>query len=172
LNQGPSGYEPDEHSRLLHPAILLINQLLFKCLILFMKKRPSVQAIIVDEKQKKLLIIKQLDFGKKILLWRLVKGAIDKGETERQALRREIKEEVGLRKIKIVDKIYSYKYVFRSKKVIVSTYLVKASMNDKIVLQNEEGEDQILDFKWATKGQAIRMLYWKDEKEVIRLIKI
>lgn len=135
-----------------------------------MKKRPSVQAVIVDEKNKKFLIIKQLDFGKKILLWRLVKGAVEKGETEEQALKREVREEVGLKNIEIAGKIYNYEYIFRSTKVTVSTYLVKASMNDKIVLQNEKNEDQIVAFKWVTKMQAIRILHWKDEKEAVGLI--
>ncbi len=133
--------------------------------------RPSVQAIIVDEKTNKLLLIKQLDLVKKKYLWRLVKGGVEKDETEEQALKREIREEVGLKNIEIVGKIYKYEYVFDPKKFVVSTYLVNGNMNEKIALENHENGDRIIDFKWVSREQALEMLYWENEKEAVKLLK-
>jgi len=135
-----------------------------------MKVRPSIQAVIVDEKEKKFLLIKQFDKRKKIYLWRLVKGGIEKGESEEQALKREIQEEVGLKDTEIAGKIYNYEYIFPPQKFIISTYLVKGNMKEKVVLEFTD-EDKIKDYKWVSKNQAIKMLYWKDEKQAVRLSK-
>ena len=135
-----------------------------------MKIRPSVQAVIFDENKRKFLLIKQFDKRKKRYLWRLVKGGIEKNETEEQAVKREIQEEVGLKKIEIVGKIYEYEYIFPPRKFIVFIYLVKADMEEKVVLEFTE-EDKIKDFVWVSKDQAIEMLYWKDEKQSIKLSK-
>jgi len=81
-----------------------------------MKVRYSVQVVIIDEKNKRFLLIKQFDKRKKRYLWRLVKGGIEKGETEEQAVKREIQEEVGLEDTKIIDKIHNYEYIFPPKK--------------------------------------------------------
>ena len=134
-----------------------------------MKIRHSVQAVIIDENKKKFLLIKQFDKRKKRYLWRHVRGGIEKGENEKQALRREIQEEVGLKEIEIIGKIYEYEYIFIPKKFSVSVYLVKANMKEKVVLGSTE-EDKIKDYRWVSKNQAIKMLYWKDEKEAVKLI--
>lgn len=136
-----------------------------------MMVRPSVQAVIVDRKENKLLLIKKLDLIRKRYLWRLVKGGVDEGETEEQALKREIGEEVGLKNIEIVGKIYEYEYEFKPRKFTVSAYLVKADMSEKIVLQVGGKESPIVDYKWVTKEEALEMLYWENEKEAIKLLK-
>lgn len=137
-----------------------------------MKIRPSVQAVIFDEDTKKLLLIEKFDLIKKENVWRLVKGGVEEGETEQQALKREIFEEVGLKNIQILDKIYSYKYTWRNLIHIVSVYLIKASMSEKVILQTDTKlETPIVDFAWVSKEQAIKMLFWKDEKEAVKLLK-
>lgn len=133
--------------------------------------RPSVQAVIADEKNNKILLIEEHDLILKKYLWRLVKGGIDKGETETKALKREIGEEVGLKNIEVVNKIYGYEYVFSPKKFVVSVYLVKGSMDEKVVLEGPGHGDRIVDYKWVTKDEAMKMLYWKDEKEAVKLLK-
>ena len=132
-----------------------------------MKIRHSVQAVIIDENKKKFLLIKQFDKWKKRYLWRHVKGGIEKGENEKQALRREIQEEVGLKDIEIIGKIHQYGYIFIPKKFSVSVYLVKANMREKVVLVSTE-EDKIKDYRWVTRPQALKMLYWGDEKKPIK----
>lgn len=137
-----------------------------------MKIRPSVQAVIFDRKTKKLLLIKKVDLIRKGKLWRLVRGGVEEGETEEQALKREVKEEVGLSKVKILDKIYNYEYVWYGRKHIVAVFAVEANMREKVILQGEtKFETAIIGNAWVTKEDAIKMLYWGDEKKSVKLLK-
>ena len=53
--------------------------------------RVSAKALILDESKQKFLVVQEAD-GR----WELPGGGIDHGETPTEALRREIKEEMGL----------------------------------------------------------------------------
>jgi len=86
----------------------------------------QAQAVVVWK--GKFLLLKKKDLLLKKSVWRLVKGKLEKGETARTGLKRELREETGLKKIKIAGKIHSYDYeapkgVFRK----VETFLVEAS---------------------------------------------
>ncbi len=136
-----------------------------------MKLRHSVQAVIIDEKTNNLLLIRKMDFRRNKIVWRLVKGGVEKGETERQALKREIEEEVGLKEVQILDKIFNYDFVFGDRKHLVSTYIVKADSNEKVVLGTDSdiyGKRDILESRWITKEDALEMVYWDNEKEAIK----
>ncbi len=132
-----------------------------------MQIRKDVQAVIFDEKAKKVLLVKKLDLKNFSYKWRLLKGGIEKGETEKEALKREILEEVGLKNVQILDKIYSYEFTFKNVKHLVSTYLVKANSNEEIKLQTSE----VVDCAWVSKEQALKMLFWETEKEALKLLK-
>ena len=97
-----------------------------------------------------------------------MKGGIEKGETEKEALKREILEEVGLKNVQILDKIYSYEFTFKNVKHLVSTYLVKANSNEEIKLQTSE----VVGYAWVSKEQALKMLFWENEKEALKLLKL
>ena len=133
-----------------------------------MQIRKDVQAVIFDEKAKKVLLVKKLDLKNFSYKWRLLKGGIEKGETEKEALKREILEEVGLKNVQILDKIYSYEFTFKNVKHLVSTYLVKANSNEEIKLQTSE----VVDYAWVSKEQALKMLFWENEKEALKLLKL
>jgi len=134
-----------------------------------MRERKEVQAVIFDEAngKRKFLLIKMLDLKDNRYHWRLVKGGVEKGETEEEALKREIKEEVGLENIQIISKIYNYNFIFQDVDHIISTFSVKGSMEEKPIL-GIDGDRPIIKCKWASKFQAMKMLYWKDEKTAIR----
>jgi ADP-ribose pyrophosphatase YjhB (NUDIX family) len=72
--------------------------------------RPSVQAVLYSREEERFLIIGKKDAFSGLLAWRLVKGGVKKGETDTVALKREIHEEVGLKEVEILDRVYYYEF--------------------------------------------------------------
>lgn len=106
-----------------------------------------VNAIIPDKERKRFLIIKrkrgkgQLHPGK----WAFPGGIVEKGESNEQALKREIKEETGMKIKKILKKISDYNYKRPNKQnTYGSCYLVLAEPK-KVILGKE-----IESFNWVT----------------------
>ncbi len=137
-----------------------------------MKIRHDVQALLFDEVngEKKVFLIKFYDPTKKLDTWRLVKGGVEEGETDEQAMKREIMEEVTLKDVKVLDKIHNYEFDFKGTRHMVSTYLVKGNGNEKPKL-NWDGDREIVEFKWVSASEANKLLFWKGEKEAIKLLK-
>ncbi|MBM3233800.1 NUDIX domain-containing protein [Candidatus Pacearchaeota archaeon] len=100
-----------------------------------------VNGIILDK--NKFLIIKRksgLHAGK----WAFPGGILEKGESEEEALIREIKEEVNLDVRKIKEKIGKYNYKRGNKLVKGNSYLVFVdNFNVKI-------NSEISDFEWVS----------------------
>ena len=76
-----------------------------------MKILDTVVAFVHDEKQR-FLILKKQGFW---IGWQFPKGEIDSGETEEQAVKRELKEETGINNINKITKLpfknnYWYKF--------------------------------------------------------------
>lgn len=131
-----------------------------------MRVRHEVQAVIFDEADgiKRVLVLKKTDFSAKRYRWRLLKGGVHDGETETEALQREVFEETGLKNINILSKVHSYEFVFKDVRHVVSSYLVRASSKEPIKLQKTE----VADCLWTTKENALQLLYWNNEREPLR----
>ena len=131
--------------------------------------RPSVQAVIYDVETGKTLLIMIHDTSMDELVWRLVKGGVIEGETEPEALKREIGEEVGLKEVQVLEKINYYEFEHINKRHLVSAYLVEAHIDEAVTLQSgSEGETAILDHAWLSPEEALETLYWEDEKRSVR----
>jgi len=130
-----------------------------------MRIRRDVQAVIFSNSngKEKFLLVKKLEFSTRRYRWRLLKGGVKTGETEVEALKREIFEEVGLEDVEILEKVYSYQFTFRSVNHMVSSYKVRANQHDNIRLQTSEVSGYI----WVPKEKALRMLHWKNEKKAL-----
>jgi len=137
-----------------------------------MKIRHDVQALLFDEidGEKKVFLIRFFDATTKRYTWRLVKGGVEEGETDEQALKREIMEEVTLQDVQILKKIHSYEFDFKDTHHIVSTYLVKGNINEKPKL-NWDGDREIVESKWASPSEANKLLFWQGEKQAVKLLK-
>lgn len=117
--------------------------------------------------EKKVLILKKIDYSACRHRWRLLKGGVHNSETEIQGLKREVFEETGLKNIEILGKVQTYQFSFRGIRHIVSSYLVKADSKEPIKLQKSE----VADYTWTTKQEALQMLYWNNEKNALAYLK-
>ena len=132
-------------------------------------ERPSVQAVIYDVEKGKMLLIMIHDTSMDELVWRLVKGGVAKGEADPEAMRREIAEEVGLRDVRVLERINYYKFQYMDLRHLVSVYLVEADIDEAVTLQSgSEGETAILDHAWLSPEEALETLYWEDEKSSVK----
>jgi len=131
--------------------------------------RHEIQAVIFDDngKAKNLLILKKSDYSAKRYRWRLLKGGVNAGETETEALQREIFEETGLKKLEILGKVHTYEFVFRGIKHKVSSYLVKADSTEPVKLQKSE----VADFVWTTRDNALQLLHWNNERDAVKQLR-
>ena len=137
-----------------------------------MKIRHDVQALIFDEinGEKKVFLIKFYDPTKKHYTWRLVKGGVEEGETDEQAMKREISEEVKLEDVKVLEKIHNYEFEFNGTKHLVTSYLVKGNISEKPKL-NWDGDRKIIDYAWLSPAEALKLLFWDNEKQAVKLLK-
>ena len=133
-----------------------------------MVNRPSVQAVIYDIETGKMLLIMIHDTSMDEVVWRLVKGGVTEGETEPEALKREIGEEVGLKDVQVIEKINYYKFEHKDKRHLVSAYLVEADIDEAVTLQSgSEGDTAILNHAWLSPEEALETLYWEHEKRSV-----
>jgi len=146
-----------------------------------MKQVKKVRAIIYDIKNSKpyfLILHRVLRWQG----WEFVKETIEPGESVEQALNRGIKEETGLRNFKIIKKL-NKKEKWRAlgnNYFIINVFLVRADMNQKIVVGQEiiparhrlspkataGGEHD--DYQWVDKETALRKLTWPKSKELLK----
>jgi len=98
--------------------------------------------------------------------WGLPKGHIEPGETEKQTLAREIKEETSLEKVEILPGFrIPTKYFFRRGKETIFKevifYLVEAKSGKVFLSHEHQG------FAWLPFEKAVEKLSFKNTKQVL-----
>lgn len=131
-----------------------------------MQIRREIQAVLYNRfgKETRILLVKKLDLKNYNYRWRLLKGGIEEGEKEIDALKREIFEEVGLRDIFVEKKVHEYEFDAEGTLHQVSSYAVKVMTNTPLKIQT----DEIIDAGWIPKEQAANLLFWQNEKDAVR----
>jgi len=96
--------------------------------------------------------------------WQPVTGGLEQGETRTEALRREIREETGIKSLirTIEDLCY-----FKSQDPDLNeeyVYGVEVSGSEEVVLDGKEHSE----YRWCGIQEAVRLLHWKENKEALR----
>ncbi|HKK09191.1 MAG TPA: NUDIX domain-containing protein [Bacteroidales bacterium] len=127
-------------------------------------KRVEAAGGLVVNDRGDLLVIKRLD------LWDLPKGKVEKNERKKDAARREVLEETGVKATITGEKpLKTYHIYPRGQKVILKTtywYEMKAENDCKVVPQSEE---QIEEVRWI-KPEEIREYFSKSYHSLKELI--
>ncbi len=100
--------------------------------------------------------------------WGLAKGHVEKGETEEQAVLREVQEETGLVKVKIIPGFKEktdYFFTEKGKKIHKEVIWFLGEVKDKTKVKiSREHED----WKWVSFPKAIKMMTFEKDKEVVK----
>jgi len=129
-----------------------------------METIKGVSAIIYDKNSDHyFLILKRI---KDWQGWEFCKGSIHPGEKSLDAVKREIKEETGISKFKIVGKLKK-KRIFENsgKQHEIEVYLAETNMNTPVHIQHKDEHSTYL---WSASAGVEGKLQWDNEKEVFR----
>lgn len=103
---------------------------------------------------------------KKRFHWNFPKGHIEKGESEIQALKREVQEESGIKDIKVVPGFrQAIRYFFiRQEKRILKTavfYLARSGTKDVTI------SDEHVGYKWLAYEPALKQISFKNARNIL-----
>lgn len=129
--------------------------------------RKCVTVVIFDNKQNPFFLV--MKRKRNWEGWEFVKGGIEPGETEEQAVKREIKEETQLQKYTIIKKIEGLKKEFigmENRLNVHSIYLVESSMNIPIHIQKGPDAEHST-YLWCDKASTLSKLTWDSDKKIL-----
>lgn len=132
--------------------------------------RNCITAVIYDKMDKPYFLI--LKRKKNWEGWEFIKGGINEGESEEDAVKREIIEETGLQKFKIIKKLEGLKkeYIGLGNKTNVhSVYLIEANMNIPINIPTGE-ESEHSTYLWGDADSTESKLTWNNDKEILNIV--
>ena len=124
----------------------------------------QVEAIIFRRNGNKMeyLLLKRLP--ERNGFWQPITGGVEEGETRNEALRREIREETGIKNIvAVLEDLYLFEF---SDPNLNQEYVygVEVSSSEEIVLDQKEHSE----YKWCGFQEALQLLHWKENKEALR----
>ena len=126
-------------------------------------KEKSAGAVIFRENNERKYLLLHYEEGH----WDFPKGNIEKGEGEKQTAIREIKEETGISKIRIVagfkEKLH---YFYKRENQLISKWVVfyLAETEEKRITLSFEH----IGYKWISYEKALAQLTYKNAKEMLK----
>ena len=118
----------------------------------------SCGAIVFNENTEKILLVKMHNGN-----WGFPKGHIEKDETKEETAIREVLEETNVR-IKIIpDFEREIKYIPNEKTIKKVTIFMGITQDEEVTIDTSE----IGDFKWCTYEEALKLVTYKLQKDVL-----
>jgi 8-oxo-dGTP pyrophosphatase MutT (NUDIX family) len=105
--------------------------------------------------------------------WEFPKGGVHKFETKKRAIKREIKEETGLKALKTKKFNFSGKYKYdkeypKRKGFIGQSFSLYSAEVEKKKVRVDGYEHS--DYKWVNFKEAIKKLHWPNQKKCLRIV--
>jgi len=134
--------------------------------------RPNVAALIINRKGKLLICERINSTG----AWQFPQGGVDDGEKHREALTREIQEEIGLPKAsyKVLEKREGYTYLYpdqvKKQKLYfdgqIQTYYLCRLKKDAPSIDLDQKKPEFSDYKWI-KPQDFKLKWLPEFKRQV-----
>jgi putative (di)nucleoside polyphosphate hydrolase len=172
---------PKRIIRIVNAVLIFPTHVLKDALISRVKYRKNVLAFIFRNKESILIIHKTYYDGHTGRCWAFPQGGVDDGETEEEALLREVKEEVGLHKqIKIVGmslfkhrykfsqfhrNVYGYKYAGQYQRA----YYIKLVGEEKVHLEDDGGV-HIDSYRFVTQEELLKLIKPPRRENALKLL--
>jgi len=93
--------------------------------------------------------------------WTLPKGKLDAGESFEEAALREIDEETGLR-VRLLRELPASNYEVRGRPKVVRYWLMEVESDPGFV-----ANDEVDELRWLELGEALRLLTYDRDREVL-----
>jgi 8-oxo-dGTP pyrophosphatase MutT (NUDIX family) len=124
----------------------------------------QVEAIIFRRNGNKLEYLLLRRLPERNGFWQPVTGGVEQGETRNETLRREVKEETGIKNIiAVLEDLYVFEFSDPNPNQEY-VYGVEVSPSEEIVLDQKEHSE----YRWCSLQEALQLLHWKENKEALR----
>ncbi len=133
----------------------------------------EIEAILFKRTDGKIHYLLLKRYPEKGEFWQPITGGLEEGETKIETLKREIREETGIKSIiKIIENVHYYEFQDPSlieyfkrhgracNHVKEYAFGVEVSSDEKVVLDGKEHSE----YRWCRFEEALKLLKWKGNK--------
>lgn len=121
------------------------------------------------------IVIKRFKDGFKVLLikngygrWTWPKGNIERGETSKEAALREIKEEVGLKDLRAIERIEEVKYFYKLKGRLIFKTVILFLIESKSKERIKPLLSEIQETKWFDFEEALNRVEYRGASKILQ----
>jgi len=97
--------------------------------------------------------------------WQPITGGLEEGETIKETLLRELKEETGVENAKVTNINYSFQFKENDSWLTEYVFSIEINSNEEIKISSEHDE-----YLWCDLDTAINKLKWDNNKEAFKKV--
>ena len=102
--------------------------------------------------------------------WQPVTGNLEEDETFEKALKREVNEEIGIKKFKHIEDLeFEFEFKKNNKKVVEKVYAVEIDYNERISLESNPSKEHV-DSIWISYDGAFEMFNYTHQKDALNIL--